>query len=164
MGRLLLTIAFAIARRSVDPSTKHGCVIVSMDNRLLSAGYNGPIKGANDENLLTSRPQKYYLWIHAEENALLAYSGAQQDIVGSRAYVTGHPCHKCLRMMIQRGLSRVVFCETKSTESVMMTEEEKEACRLVLGCRGGFILESISSDGVVSNASALLSHVSGRTR
>ena len=68
-----LTIAFAAARRSIDPSTKHGCVIVSRDNRVLSLGYNGPIKGADDVNLSMERPQRYWTWIHAEENSLLAY-------------------------------------------------------------------------------------------
>jgi dCMP deaminase len=159
-----LTIAFAVARRSIDPSTKHGCVIVSNDNRVLATGYNGAIKGADDASLPTSRPQKYFVFIHAEENALLAYSGSQQDIIGARAYVTGQPCHKCLRMMIQKGLSRVVYCDIPSTKSVMMDDTEKEAARLVLGCRGKFVVDSIGFADVVNNISAMLSHASGQTR
>ena len=159
-----LTIAFAAARRSIDPSTKHGCVIVSKDNRVLSSGYNGPIKGACDADLPTTRPQKYWLWIHAEENALLAYSGSQQDIVGARAYVTGQPCHKCLRMMIQKGLSRVVYCDTSSTKSVMIDESEKDACRLVLGCRKDFVLDSIGYEEVVANINSMVLHASGKER
>lgn len=157
-------MAFAAARRSVDPSTKHGCVIVSKDNRILSTGYNGPIKGADDEKLPTCRPQKYWLWLHAEENALLAYSGSHQDILGGTAYVTGQPCHKCLRMMIQKDLSRVVFCDTPSTKSVMIDETEKEACRLVMGCRKDFIVESISFEEILPNVNSLWLHVSGKER
>jgi len=159
-----MTLAFAIARRSIDPSTKHGCIIVSKDNRVLSSGYNGPIKGADDANLSTERPRRYWLWIHAEENALLAYSGSQQDILGATAYITGHPCHKCLRMMIQKGLSRAVFCDTDSTKSIMMDENEKEACRLVLACRNSFVLESIGFQGVSENVASMLLHVTGKIR
>jgi dCMP deaminase len=159
-----LTLAFAAARRSIDPSTKHGCVIVSKDNRVLSSGYNGPIKGADDCSLPMSRPQKYWLWIHAEENALLAYSGSQQDIVGARVYVTGQPCYKCLRMLIQKGLSRVVFCDTISTKSIMIDETEKEACRLVLGCRKDFVLDSVGFEEVVANISSMMRHASGQER
>lgn len=157
-------MAFAAARRSFDPSTKHGCIIVSCDNRVLSIGYNGPIRGANDEILPTQRPQRYWLWIHAEENALLSYSGAHHDIMGATAYVTGQPCHKCLRMMIQKGLSRVVFCDTPSTKSVMMGEEEQDACRMVLACRKSFVIDKMGSEGVVQNASNLVSHASGVLR
>ena len=159
-----LTLAFAAARRSIDPSTKHGCIIVSKDNRVLSAGYNGPIRGSDDDNLPTSRPQRYWLWIHAEENALISYSGSYQDILGAKAYVTGHPCHKCLRMMIQKGLSKVVFCDTPSTKSVMMDETEKDACRLVMGCRKEFVLESVGFDAVADNISSMLLHASGKER
>lgn len=159
-----LTIAFAASRRSIDPSTKHGCVIVSIDNRVLSIGYNGPIKGANDSSLSLERPQRYWAWIHAEENALLAYSGSQQDILGATAYVTGQPCHKCLRMIIQKGLSRVVFCNTPSTKSVMMNDEEQAACRLVMSCRKKFILSCIDPEEIVHNISEMGLHASGQKR
>ena len=47
--------------------------------------------------------------IHAEENAILAYNGSNQDIEGSSIYITGSPCHKCLRMIIQKGIKRIVY-------------------------------------------------------
>jgi dCMP deaminase len=159
-----LTIAFAAARRSIDPSTKHGCVIVSADNRVLSLGYNGPIQGANDSSLSMERPQRYWIMIHAEENALLAYSGSQQDISGATAYVTGQPCHKCLRMMIRKGLSRAVFCDTPSTRSVMLNQEEQEACKVVLSCRPSFVLQSVDPAEIILNISEMGLHASGQKR
>ena len=159
-----LTIAFAAARRSIDPSTKHGCVIVSKDNRVLSIGYNGPIKGANDADLSLDRPDRYWAWIHAEENALLAYSGSQQDINEATAYITGHPCHKCLRMMIQKGISRAVFCDTESTKSVMLNEEEQKACDVVLSCRKRFFLKSVDKKEIVKNIMEMELHASGKKR
>ena len=106
-----LTLCYVVAQKSKDLSTKCGAVIVSDDNRILSTGYNGPIRNSNDSNFPTKRPEKYYHTLHAEENALLMYSGSCRDIFGATIYVTGMPCHKCLRMIIQKGISRVVFCK-----------------------------------------------------
>lgn len=104
-----LTMAFVVAQRSFDPSSKCGTVIVSKDNRVLSTGYNGPIKGSNDNDIPLDRPMKYCHFLHGEENSLLAYNGSFQDIQGSTAYVTGRPCHKCLRMMLQKGITKIVY-------------------------------------------------------
>ena len=52
-------IAFAVSKRSPDPSTKHGCVIVNSENRIISTGYNGPIAGIDDNKVIWERPEKY---------------------------------------------------------------------------------------------------------
>lgn len=103
-----LSLAFIVAQRSIDPNTKCGCVIVSKDNRILSTGYNGPIKNSNDDQIPMVRPYKYYHMIHAEENALLSYNGSYQDIQNGTAYITNPPCHKCLRMLLQKGIKKLV--------------------------------------------------------
>lgn len=104
-----LTVAYLCAQRSIDPSTKCGAVLVSKDRRILSTGYNGPIKGVNDDMIPLTRPDKYAHMIHAEENAILAYSGSTQDLDDSTIYITGAPCHKCLRMIIQKGIFNIVY-------------------------------------------------------
>lgn len=104
-----LAQCFLVSVRSIDESTKCGAVIVSKDNRVLSQGYNGPVKNSIDEGFRTDRPYKYYVTPHAEENAILAYNGSYQDICGSTIYVTGKPCHKCTRMILQKGIARVVY-------------------------------------------------------
>jgi dCMP deaminase len=104
-----LAMAFVIARKSFDPSSKCGAIIVSKDKRILSGGYNGPIKGSVDEEVPLIRPDRYKFMIHGEENSLLAYSGSHQDIQGSTVYVTGRPCSRCLRMMIQKGVTKIVY-------------------------------------------------------
>src|SRR4029077_15021443 len=70
-----MAMAFIAARRSMDPRTKHGCVIVSKDNRPLTWGCNGPLKGILDSSVPLTAPEKYYHMIPAEANALLAYCG-----------------------------------------------------------------------------------------
>jgi dCMP deaminase len=128
-----LAMASVVAMRSFDPSSKCGCVIVSKDGRVLSTGYNGPVKGSIDEKIPLTRPERYYHMIHAEENALLAYSGSYQDIQGATVYLTGSPCHRCLRMMIQKGITRIVrsdyvpLCvdeQDKAAQEIMLNEYE----------------------------------------
>ena len=108
------TMAFIVAQRSFDPNTKHGAIIVSKDGRVLSTGYNGPIKHSIDKEIPLTRPAKYAALLHAEENAILAYNGSYQDIVGATIYVTGRPCHKCLRMIMQKGIVKIVYAPTVS--------------------------------------------------
>lgn len=120
-------MCFLVAQRSPDPSTKCGAVLVSADRRILSTGYNGPIKGVDDTVIPLERPAKYPHLLHAEENCLLAYGGSPQDVVGSTMYVTGQPCHKCLRMILQKGIKDIIT--TDGNIAVMqVADEEKKIC------------------------------------
>jgi len=109
-----LAQAFVVSGRAFDPRTQHGCVIVSKDNRLLSSGCNGPLKGSIDDEVPITSPEKYPFMIHAEENAILFYSGSKSDIEGATAYVTGRPCHRCLRMLLQKEVKRIVYANITS--------------------------------------------------
>lgn len=44
-----MDMARVIAKRSKDPSTQVGAVIVSKDRRILSVGYNGATNGLHDD-------------------------------------------------------------------------------------------------------------------
>jgi len=125
-----LTLAYLVAMRSIDPSTKCGAVLVSADKRILATGYNGPLRGADDSKVPLTRPEKYPHMIHAEENCLLAYSGSTQDLEGSTMYVTGKPCHKCLRMILQKGIRNIVV--TKGNQTVMHDDVEEKVCQSLL--------------------------------
>lgn len=101
--------AFLTSQKSIDPSTKHGSVLVSKDNRILSTGYNGPLKNIDDSKVPLTRPEKYYWLIHSEENCLLSYNGSVRDIEDSRIYITGRPCYRCLRMILQKGIKKIIY-------------------------------------------------------
>ena len=104
-----MTLTFVISQKSFDPNTCCGAVLVSKDKRILATGYNGPIKGAVDINIPTTAPEKYYHFLHAEENCLLSFYGSPSDIEGSTMYITGRMCHKCFRMMLQKGIKNFVI-------------------------------------------------------
>jgi dCMP deaminase len=125
-----LAMSYLIAQRSIDPSTKCGAVLVSADKRVLSTGYNGPLKGVDDSKIPLTRPEKYPHFLHAEENCILAYNGSKQDLENATIYVTGAPCHKCLRMVLQKGIRNITI--TKGNKTVMHDDTENQLCQQML--------------------------------
>lgn len=126
-----LGIAFLIAQRSIDESTKCGCVITSQDHRVLSVGYNGPLQNIDDSIVPQTRPEKYLWFVHAEANAIYSYNGPHSDINGATAYVTGIPCDKCLTGLLQKGIKRIVV---SNINLAVMTESDSmvDACAKML--------------------------------
>lgn len=118
-----LCLAQQVSTRSPDPSTKHGCVLVDADHRVISTGYNGPVSGLPNDMVPLERPAKYSWLIHAEDNAV---AFARCDLRGATAYITGPPCAACFRRLLQVGVRRIV-CGPRS--SACITEEEDAACR-----------------------------------
>lgn len=124
--RYFLELAEVVSTRSPDPNTKHGCVLVDKNNRVLSTGYNGPIQGLSHELIEWERPNKYLWMIHAEDNAV---TFAKCDLEGSTAYITGRPCVPCLRRLVQAGVKSIVFGER---EAKCITEEEKAVTQKII--------------------------------
>jgi dCMP deaminase len=120
--RYFLDIAEQVSRRSPDPNTRHGCVIVDAGNRVLSTGYNGPVSGLPHEIVHFERPDKYDWFIHAEDNAV---AFARCDLRGTTAYITGTPCAACFRRLLQVGVRRIVQGER---QSACLNDRERQAC------------------------------------
>ena len=125
-----LQLAEQISTRSPDPNTKHGCVLVSPDRRVISTGYNGPVAGIPNELVPLTRPAKYDWFIHAEDNAV---AFARCDLRGCTAYVTGRPCAACFRRLLQVGVRRIV-CGPR--ESACINENEIKACEQMVAALG----------------------------
>jgi dCMP deaminase len=120
-----MQLAEDVSKRSPDPHTQHGCVLVDTDNRLISTGYNGPVKGLPHGLVPLTRPEKYAWFIHAEDNAV---SFARCDLRGATAYVTGPPCSSCMRRLLQVGVCRIVYGDR---QSACVDQNEKDACRIM---------------------------------
>jgi dCMP deaminase len=127
---------FLVSMRSIDPSTKHGSVIVDKYNRILATGYNGPIRGINDSLVPLTRPEKYPFIPHAEENALLSLG--VPILEDGKIYVTGKPCHKCLRMILQKGIRHIVYGPLGSK---CVDEEDQKASNNMIKWTGAKIVE-----------------------
>ena len=123
-------IAEEIAKRSKDPSSKNGCVIVDERHRPVSFGYNGTIQGADESKMtLTERPMKYYFAIHSEMNALIF---AGRDLTGCTLYNKMATCENCLKYCLQAGIKRFVYKQLRvnshsSSKKSMTTIDTDEA-------------------------------------
>jgi dCMP deaminase len=106
-----MQMAELVSTRSPDPSTKHGCVIVDKNKRIISTGYNGAIQGIDDSIVPLTRPEKYPFMIHSEDNAVIF---ARQPLEGSTVYITGIPCSVCLRRLLQLKVARIVYGDRSS--------------------------------------------------
>ncbi len=125
-----MAITEQVSRRSPDPNTKHGCVLVDADHRVISAGYNGPVAGVPHEIVPLTRPEKYNWFIHAEDNAV---AFARCDLRGATAYVTGPPCAACFRRLLQVGVTRIVYGDR---QSACITDAESQACQQMSSALG----------------------------
>jgi dCMP deaminase len=130
-----LDLAEQVSRRSPDPSTKHGCVLVDRDHRVASTGYNGPVGGLPNEMVPLERPAKYLWFIHAEDNAV---AFARCDLRGATAYVTGQPCAACFRRLLQVGIRRIVHA---GRQSACINENERKACAQMAQALGVAVVE-----------------------
>lgn len=113
-----LEIAKVVSNLSKDPNTKVGAVIVSNDKQL-SIGYNGFAKGFEMDtiNNWENRELKHKLVVHAEINAIANCPFNTQDC---SIYLTIAPCHRCIPVLINAGITHVYFL------SEYVNESEKE--------------------------------------
>lgn len=107
--KTFMDVARTVAKRSKDPHTKVGAVLVK-NNCILATGYNGDPRGFSYEFDWSSE-EKYDYVIHAEMNAIAnaVYNGAGDSIRGSEIYLTLSPCSKCMLMLIQFGVAKVHY-------------------------------------------------------
>ena len=112
-----MSMTFLAAMRSKDPSTQVGACIVSPDKRIVGIGYNGFPRGCSDDELPWARQAdseletKYPYVCHAEMNAILNKNSA--DVKGCAIYVGLFPCNECAKMIIQSGISEVIYLSDK---------------------------------------------------
>jgi dCMP deaminase len=104
-----MELASLVGSWSKDRSTKVGCVIVGPSNEVRAVGYNGFVRGSDDEDdAKHARPAKYRWTEHAERNAI--YHAAQAGIAlgGCKMYLPWFPCMDCARAIVQCGIQELV--------------------------------------------------------
>jgi len=95
------------AKNSYCKRRQVGALLVK-DNMIISDGYNGTPSGfenvCEDENGVT----KPYV-LHAEANAISKIAKSGNNSQGATLYVTSSPCVECAKLIIQSGITRVVY-------------------------------------------------------
>jgi dCMP deaminase len=102
-----LQIADVVAARSYCKRNKVGAVIVK-DNSVIAEGYNGTCYGMPNQCECLDGKTKEEV-VHAEENALLKVARSTQSCDGATLYLTLSPCLRCARLIVQAGITRVVY-------------------------------------------------------
>jgi dCMP deaminase len=94
---------------SKDRSAGTGCVIAGPDRLLRASGYNGFVRGVDDEvPERHERPAKYSWTEHAERNAIYNAARLGISLEGCTMYVNWFPCIECARAVAQSGIKRLV--------------------------------------------------------
>lgn len=102
-----LKMAHVWAKNSYCQRRQVGALIVK-DRMIISDGYNGTPSGF--ENICedeTGRTKQYVL--HAEANAITKVAKSNNSSEGATLYITDSPCVECSKLIIQAGISRVVY-------------------------------------------------------
>ena len=100
---------------------KIGAVIVR-NKRILSTGYNGAPAGVTScvergecmrrkLNIPSGTQHELCYAIHAEQNAIIQAAKLGVTIEGATMYCTHQPCVICAKMIVNSGISRVIYGE-----------------------------------------------------
>jgi len=115
-----MSIAEMVSTRSTCLRRKVGAVLVK-DKRIISTGYNGSPSGLKHceevgclrEKLGVPSGERHELCrgLHAEQNAIIQAALHGVSTKGAILYCTHCPCSLCTKMLINAGISRVVYKE-----------------------------------------------------
>lgn len=114
-----MQITDLVATRATCLRRKVGAILVK-DRRILATGYNGPPKGVPhcDEldgclretlDIPSGERMELSRAVHAEQNAIIQAAKMGTTIDGATLYVTNHPCFICAKMLINAGVSKIVY-------------------------------------------------------
>lgn len=109
-----LKMAYVVATRATCDRKHVGAILVDVDHRIVSTGYNGSPAGVEhcDDvgHLLVNMGgrESCIRTLHAESNAL-DYAGFQAR--ECTLYTTVTPCFDCAKRIVNAGISRVVWHE-----------------------------------------------------
>lgn len=115
-----MDITRLVARRSTCLRRQVGALMVK-DKYVLATGYNGTPKGITHcsetgclrEQLKVPSGQRHELCrgLHAEQNAIIQAASHGVNISNSTLYCTNSPCIICTKMLINAGISKVVYLD-----------------------------------------------------
>ncbi|XP_004522252.1 probable deoxycytidylate deaminase [Ceratitis capitata] len=131
----LMGIALLASQRSEDPKTKVGACLVDRKNRIVGIGYNHFPPNYSDEPYPWCKEKENQLnnkltyVIHAESDAI--FTSQPADLRGATIYSTLMPCNECAKQIIQAGISKVYYLNSKEFEKWIY----KASRRMLLAAR-----------------------------
>ena len=115
-----IEITLDVAKRSTCNRAQVGAIIVK-DKRILTTGYNGAPRGL--PHCLDAGCEivdgHCVRTLHAEQNAIIQAALHGISVEGGTIYSTHQPCHTCAKMIINAGLTRIVYVGAYHDEIAM---------------------------------------------
>jgi len=113
-----MEMAHLAAKRSTCLRRKVGAIIVK-EKRVLTTGYNGAPKGLEhcevtgcvrqQMNVPSGERHELCRGVHAEQNAIIQAAVFGVSIRDSTIYITNYPCSVCAKLMMNAGITEVVY-------------------------------------------------------
>lgn len=130
-----MEIARSCSTRATCDRLHVGCVIVR-DKVIISTGYNGSISGMPhcDDVGHDLDHGHCVATIHAEMNAICIAAKNGHSLKDCTAYITHYPCWICYKMLVQSGITKIVYGMTYGdTSRVDKASKEKDFRITLLG-------------------------------
>jgi dCMP deaminase len=105
--RSYLEMAAVWGKNSYCKRRQVGAIIVK-NRMIISDGYNGTPAGFENVCEDAAGLTKPYV-LHAEANAITKVAKSNNSSEGATLYITTSPCMECAKLIIQAGISRVVY-------------------------------------------------------
>ncbi|XP_019860867.1 PREDICTED: neurofilament medium polypeptide-like [Amphimedon queenslandica] len=86
------------------PEDAVGACIVSPSNQVMAVGYSGYPEDMKLQDILQEEDQRGYI-AHAEYKAIIG----GPIVRGCTLYVTSYPCNVCAKLIVQSGISEIVY-------------------------------------------------------
>jgi len=128
-----MEITRLVAKRSTCLRRQVGALLVK-DKNILATGYNGTPAGISHcsqtgcirQKLQVPSGQRHELCrgLHAEQNAIIQAAKHGINIAEAVLYCTNYPCIICTKMLINAGISRVVYLDGYPDELARQMLEE----------------------------------------
>lgn len=128
-----MSVAYLVSTRSTCLRRSVGAVIVR-DKHILSTGHCGAPRGMShcDEvgclreklRIPSGKRQELCRGVHAEQNAIIQAALHGVSTLNGTIYITYQPCITCAKMIINAGITRVIYGCTYADElGIGMLEE-----------------------------------------
>tara|TARA_B100001758_G_C18344016_1_gene575988 strand:- start:209 stop:640 length:432 start_codon:yes stop_codon:yes gene_type:complete len=113
--RAYLRMTLEWAKLSHCKKKQVGALIVK-NGMIISDGYNGTPSGF--DNCCEDKNQNTYWYVlHAEANAILKTAKSNHNCFGATLYLTMSPCRDCSKLILQAGITRLVYIEEYKDDS-----------------------------------------------
>ena len=97
-------------------SRKQVGAIIVKDGMIISDGFNGTPSGF-DNSCENDAGETLWYVLHAEANAILKVAKSTHNCHGATLYLTLSPCKDCSKLVVQSGITKVVFINRYKDDS-----------------------------------------------